>query len=102
MTFEDWDPSEDDLDPNAQPAFMIINSSEVRGVATLGRGPKAELQEILPSPLQGVPVVSEGQVTPARTRSAAAAVLNAASPTLGPSTYALRADVDNKWREHCE
>ena len=52
LTFEDWDPSEDDLDPNAQPAFMIVNSSEVRGVATLGRGPKAELQEIFPAQLQ--------------------------------------------------
>jgi hypothetical protein len=101
LTFGDWDPSEDDLDPNAQPAFMIVNSSEVRGVATLGRGPKAEIQEILPAPLQGVPVVTVGQVS-SRTRSAAAAVLNAASPALGPSTYALRADVDNKWRGHCE
>ena len=44
LTFEDWDPSEDDLDPNAQPAFMIVNSSEVRGAAILGRGAKAELQ----------------------------------------------------------
>ena len=48
----------DELDPNAQPAFMIVNSSEVRGVATLGRGPKAELQEILPAPLKGVPMVN--------------------------------------------
>jgi hypothetical protein len=38
---------------------MIVNSiSEVRGVATLGRGPKAELQEILPAPLKGVPMVN--------------------------------------------
>ncbi|KAL1499325.1 hypothetical protein AB1Y20_011533 [Prymnesium parvum] len=36
LTFEEWDPiSEDDLDPNVQPAFMVVNSSEnVRGVST--------------------------------------------------------------------
>ena len=99
LTFEDWDPSAEDLDPNAQPAFMIVNSSEVRGVATLGRGAKAELQEIPPAALQGVPVVTVGRPS-SRTRSAAA--VQNANPALGPSTYALRPDVDNTWRERCE
>ena len=75
-----------------------VNSSEVRGVATLGRGPKAELQEILPAALQGVPVVNIG--ISSRTRSAAA--VQNVSPALGPSNYALRSDIDNKWRERCE
>ena len=99
LAFEDWDPSAEDLDPNAQPAFMIVNSSEVRGVARLGRGAKAELQEILPAPLQAVPVANE--VVSSRTRLAAAAVLTASS-AVGPSSYALRPDIDNKWRERCE
>ena len=98
LLFEDWDPSEEDLDPNAQRAFMIVNSSEVRGVATLGRGAKAELQGILPAPLQSVPVVNE--VVSSRLRSAAV-MLNASS-AIGPSSYALRSDIDNKWRERCE
>ena len=104
LTFEPWEPREDELDPNAQPAFMIVNSSEVRGVATLGRGPKAELQEILPAPLKGVPVVNVGSLVSSRTRrsSAAAALLNASNAALGPSSYALRSDVDNTWRERCE
>ena len=79
---------------------MIVNSSEVRGVATLGRGAKADLQEILPAALQGVPVVSLGQQVSSRTRLAAA--LQNESPALGPSSHALRSDVDNKWRERCE
>ena len=99
LAFEDWDPSAEDLDPNAQPAFMIVNSSEVRGVATLGRGAKAELQEVLPAPLQAVPVANEG--VSSRTRLAAAVVLTASS-VVGPSSYALRPDIDNKWRERCE
>ena len=100
LTFEDWDPSEEDLDPNAQPAFMIVNSSELRGVATLGRGPKAELHEILPAALQGVPVATVGGPS-SRTRSAD--TIQNISPALGPSTYALvRQDVDNSWRERCE
>ena len=99
LTFEDWDPSAEDLDPNAQPAFMIVNSSEVRGVATLGRGPKAELQEIPPAALRGVPVVTLGGPS-SRTRSATG--VQNVSPALGPSTYGLRPDVDNSWREHCE
>ena len=100
LTFEDWDPSEGDLDPNAQPAFMIVNSSEVRGVASLGRGAKAELQEILPALLHGMPVVSSG--VSSRTRSSAAAVMGNDNHALGPSLYALRSDIDNKWRERCE
>ena len=101
LTFEDWDPSAEDLDPNVQPAFMIVNSSEVRGVATLGRGAKAELQEIVPAPLQGVPVVSLGERGRTRSATASAAVVNV-SPALGPSSYALHPDIDNKWRERCE
>ena len=102
LTFEDWNPSEDDLDPNAQPAFMLVNSSEVRGVATLGSGAKAELQEILPPALQGVPLVSSvGRVT-TRSRSVAAVQDVSADLGLGPSQYALRPDVDNTWRERSE
>ena len=101
LTFEDWEPSAEDLDPNAQPAFMIVNSSEVRGVATLGRGAKAELQEIVPAPLQEVPLLSLGERGRTRSATASAAVVNV-SPALGPSSYALRSDIDNKWRERCE
>lgn len=93
LTFEAWDPSQDDLDPNVQPAFMMVNSSEVRGVATLDRGASAELQEIPPPALQGV------APTGRQTRSAGVRALN---PALGPGTYALRVDVDNTWRERCE
>ena len=80
---------------------MIVNSSEVRGVATLGRGAKAELQEILPPALKAVPVVRVGVRFGTRSATAAAAVLDE-SPTLGPSYFALRSDLDNKWRERCE
>jgi hypothetical protein len=72
---------------------MIVNSNEVRGVATLGRGAKAELQEIVPAPLQGVPVVSLGERGRTRSATASAAVVNV-SPALGPSSYALRSDID--------
>jgi hypothetical protein len=99
LLFEAWDPSEEDLNPNAQPAFMIVNSSEVRGVARLGCTAKAELQEILPAALQAVPVVNAALSS--RLRSSAAVVLNASS-AVGPSSYALRPDIDNKWRELCE
>ena len=34
LTFVDWDPSADELDPDAQPAFMIVNSSELLGIAS--------------------------------------------------------------------
>ena len=44
LTFEDWDPSAEDLDPNAQPAFMIVNSSEAAG-----RAPRTA-PRMLPSP----------------------------------------------------
>ena len=101
LAFEDWDPCEDDLDPKAQHAFMIVNSSEVRGAAILGRGAKAELQEIPPKALQGVPAVASGSHVSSRLRSTSAAV-QAPSPDLGPSTYALRPDFDNQWRGHCE
>jgi hypothetical protein len=101
LTFEDWDPSEDDLDPNAQPAFMIVNSSEVRGAAILGRGARAELQEIPPKALQGVPAVASSGSVSSRLRSSSAAV-QGPSPDLGPSMYALRPDFDNQWRGHCE
>ena len=102
LTFENWDPSEDDLDPNAQPAFMIVNSSEVRGAAILGRGAKAELQEIPPKALQGVPSVTSGSHVSSRLRSTSSAAVQGPSPDLGPSTYALRPDFDNQWRAHCE
>ena len=82
---------------------MIVNSiSEVRGVATLGRGPKAELQEILPAPLKGVPVNNVGSLVSSRTRRSSAAALVNACAALGPSSYALRSDIDNTWRERCE
>ena len=93
LTFEAWDPSQDDLDPNVQPAFMIVNSSEARGVATLDRGASAEFQKIPPPALQGVAPTGK------QTRSAGVRALN---PALGPCTYALRVDVDNTWRERCE
>ena len=79
--------------------FGVANSSEVRGVATLGRGPKAELQEILPAALQGVPVATVGGPS---SHTHSAATIQNVSPALGPSTYALRQDVDNSWRERCE
>ena len=83
---------------------MIVNSiSEVRGVATLGRGPKAELQEILPAPLKGVPVNNVGSLVSSHTRRSSTAALVNACAALGPSSYALRSDVDNtSWRERCE
>lgn len=51
LSFEDWEPEEGEVDTGAQPAYMIVNSSEVRGVATLGRGAAAELQEVWPASL---------------------------------------------------
>ena len=88
LTFREWDPSEDELDANAQPAHMIINSSEVRGVAKAGREVKAELREVLPPELEDA---GRGP----RTRSAG---VLAAEGTV----YVLRSDVDNTWRERCE
>eukprot|EP00966_Prymnesium_polylepis_P277430 6410292-Prymnesium_polylepis.1 len=79
---------------------MIVNSNEVRGVATLGRGAKAELQEILPPALAGVPVVSSAGRPSTRSRTAAA--VRDVSADLGPSQYAVRPDIDNKWRGGCE
>ena len=92
LTFGDWEPSEDELDPNAQPAFMIVNSSEVRGVATLGREPRAQLQEILPPELEEAARIS------GRTRGAAMRQVEGA----GPRKYRLREDIDNLRRERCE
>ena len=91
LTFEDWEPGEGELDPNAQPAFTIVNSSEVRGVASLGRDARAQLQEILPLELE-----SAGRG--ARTRSAAVREVEG----VGPKKYRLREDIDNLWRERCE
>ena len=103
LTFENWNPSEDELDPNAQPAFMIVNSSEVRGIATLGHGAKAELQEVLPAPLQGVAVSGPagGRIS-SRLRANRSASVQNVSPALGPCMYALRPDIDSTWRERCE
>ena len=84
------EPSEGELDPNAQPAFMIVNSSEVRGVASLGRDVRAQLQEILPPELEAA-----GR---RRTRSAGVCEVQGG----GPRKFKLREDVDNLWRERCE
>ena len=102
LTFEAWDPSADELDPDAQPAFMIVNSSEVRGVATLGRAANAELQEIPPKVLKGVAVVSSSGVVASRTRAAGGATVKDPIEILGPSFYAVRPDMDNSWQESCE
>ena len=88
LTFREWDPSEDELDADAQPAHMIINSSEMRGVAKAGREVKAELREFLPPSLEDA---GRGP----RTRSAG--VLAAEG-----MVYVLRSDLDNTWRERCE
>ena len=92
LTFEDWEPSEGELNPNAQHAFMIVNSSEVRGVASLGRDARAQLQEILPPELEGAARVS------GRTRAAGLRQVEGA----GPRKVRLREDMDNLWRERCE
>ena len=92
LTFEDWEPGEGELDPNAQPAFMVVNSSEVRGVASLGRDARAQLQELLPPELEGAARVS------GRTRAAGVRQVEGA----GPRKVRLREDVDNLWRERCE
>ena len=54
-------------------------------------------------PAKGVPMVNNvGSLVSSRTRRSSAAALVNACAALGPSSYALRSDVDNKWRERCE
>ena len=36
LEFEEWRPTAEDLDPDASPAEMIVNSSELRGVCSVG------------------------------------------------------------------
>ena len=67
---------------------MIINLSEVRGVATVGREVKAELREVLPPDLEPA---GRGP----RRRSARVLATER-------MVYVLRTDVDNTWRERCE
>jgi len=88
LTFGPWEPSEHELDPNEQRAHMIINLSEVRGVATVGRGVKAELREVLPPDLEPA---GRGQ------RTCSARVL-----ATERTVYVMRTDVDNTWRARCE
>lgn len=95
LTFEQWNPLEDEIDPNAQPAFMIVSSSELRGVATLGFSANAEIQEVVSPALQALRKKVSG-----RTRAAASRDLSAIDGF--HSQFALRPDIDNKWRERCE
>ena len=74
-----------ELDADAQPAHMIINSREMRGVAKAGREVKAEF----------LPPALEDAGRGPRTRSAG--VLAAQG-----MVYVLRSDLDNTWRERCE
>lgn len=97
LLFEDWDPSKETLDPNAQPAYMIINSSELRGVAALGTGMRSELRQLLPAPLQAVAsrlLVSSHTRRGVHDRAAAAQEIQ--------RSFVLRQDVDNEWRSRCE
>lgn len=102
LSFESWNPSAESLSPQAQQAHLIVNSSELRGVATLGRGAGAELREILPARLQHH-VASTTSSRNRLTRSQArAAVADELQPELGSKTYVVRPDIDDLWRSRCE
>lgn len=95
LTFEPWCPDKHELDMNAQPAYMIVNSSEVRGVATLGFSANAEILEVVPPALDALRRKVGG-----RTRAGMTRDLSAIHEF--QSQFALRSDVDNTWRERCE
>lgn len=95
LTFEPWNPQPHELDPNAQPAHMIVNSSELRGVATRGHTASAEIQEIVPPALRAVMRRASGNTRGARAR-------DMSQFECYQSKFALRPDVDNAWRERCE
>ena len=90
LEFEEWRPTAEDLDPDAPPAELIVNSSELRGVCSVGSEPRSELQKVLPPAFQG----------PVASRTRRAAVLEAEGA--GDATFVLRSDIDNTWRERCE
>ena len=98
LTFTDWQPTEGELDPNEQRAFLIVNSSELRGVATLGRAgdARAEISEIVPPALEAAARIGGMR----RTRGAAMREVVREEGVL--QQFRLRVDTDNTWRERCE
>ena len=89
LEFEEWRPTAEDLDPDASPAEMIVNSSELRGVCSVGSEPRSELQKVLPPAFQG----------PVASRTRRAAVLEAEGA--GDATFVLRSDTSTTpgvWR----
>ena len=90
LEFAEWHPTAEDLDPDAPPAELIVNSSELRGVCSVGSQPCSELQKVLPPAFQ----------RPGATWTRGAAVLEAEGA--GDATFVLRSDIDNAWRERCE
>jgi hypothetical protein len=96
LTFEAWQPTEGELDPEAPPAEMIVNSSELRGVCTVGTDHRAELRKILP------PAFERSDARRYNTRRASAANVVQQAETEDGVTYYLREDIDNEWRMRCE
>ena len=94
LTFEEWNPKKEELEPNAQPAFMIANSCEVRGAVALGlpRDASADFREIFPA---GLAAVTRGPGS--RTRAALKKTYSN-----DPRSFVLHESTDNRWRDLCE
>eukprot|EP00966_Prymnesium_polylepis_P332645 7388128-Prymnesium_polylepis.1 len=106
LDFIDWDSKGKDVDPDAPPAAMILNSSELRGVFELGTAsggpsdPSAEFRLVLPPALEAAAKASG-------VRRQSARLVKAAEPEPEPVEttelrhFRMKARMDNRWRERC-
>jgi hypothetical protein len=109
LDFIDWDSKGKDVDLDAPPAAMILNSSELRGVFELGTDgggpsdPSAEFRLVLPPALESAAKASGVR------RQSARLLQTATEPEPGPQPvesteprrFQMKARLDNRLRERC-
>ena len=100
LTFEEWNPKPEDMDPGAQPAFMILNSSELRGVITVDPNPNAasKFREVKPLALEAAARRPRRAVLDSHPHAHTSDEADSGSD---PRMFLMSDQMDNKFRERC-
>ena len=105
LDFIDWDSTGKDVDPDAPPAELIVNSSEVRAVWEVGTDSSASFRLLMAPPLEAAARASGARRQSARLLQQAAASAStepdAESESTEPRRFAMKARLDNQIRERC-
>jgi hypothetical protein len=109
LDFIDWDSKGKDVDPDAPPAAMILNSSELRGVFDVGTDsggpsdPSADFRLVLPPALEAAAKASGVRRQSARLVQKAAEPEPEPTPveSTEPRRFQMKARLDNRLRERC-